>query len=226
MKNNKPKAVIFDLDGVITDSAEFHYRAWKNLADRLGIYFDRKINERLKGVPRMDSLEIILEKDKNAGRFSNREKEALADEKNNEYVSLIKTITPVDILQGISELLYELKEKEIKTAIASASKNAQTIIDRLEINHLFDFIADAGAIKNQKPAPDVFLVSSKSLSVKPEQCVGVEDAAAGITAIKSAGMTAIGIGDKVILKEADMVLEKTADLTFETVMLVYNSVNT
>jgi len=222
MENCGLEAVIFDLDGVITDSAEFHYRAWKNLADRLGIYFDRKINERLKGVPRMDSLEIILEKDSIPGRFSPQEKEELANEKNNEYVTLINTITPEDILPGIAELLHDLKRLKIKTAIASASKNAQIIIDRLEIGHLFDFIADAGAIKNQKPAPDVFLVSAENISAKPAQCVGVEDASAGIIAIKDAGMIAIGIGEEVNLKGADMILAKTADLTFDKIMEVFS----
>jgi len=216
------EAVIFDLDGVITDSAEFHYRAWKNLADRLGIYFDRTINERLKGVPRMDSLEIILEKDSIPGRYSDQEKEALASEKNDEYVSLINTITPLDILPGIPELLYELRDRGIKTAIASASRNAATIIDRLEINHFFDYIADAGAIENQKPAPDVFLVSAENIGTIPARCVGVEDAGAGIIAIKAAGMTAVGIGDEAILKGADLIVAKTADLTFSKILEAYN----
>jgi len=217
MNEKKLEAVIFDLDGVITDSAEFHYQAWKNLADRLGIYFDRKINERLKGVPRMDSLDIILERDSTPERYSQEEKDALAKEKNDEYVVLINTITPSDILPGIMELLLDLKKRKIKTAIASASKNAQTIIDRLEIGYLLDYIADAGAIKNQKPAPDVFLVSAENLSVLPENCVGVEDAGAGIIAIKAAGMTAIGIGEAENLKGADLLLPKTADLTFKRI---------
>jgi len=215
------KAVIFDLDGVITDSAEFHCRAWKNLADRLGIYFDREINERLKGVPRMDSLNIILEKDSVPDRYSDEEKEALTKEKNDEYVTLIKQITPKDLLPGIFELLTELKNRGIKTAIASASKNAQFIVERLEAGHLFNFVADAGAIKNQKPAPDVFLVSAENISVPPSNCVGVEDAAAGIVAINAAGMASIGIGDKEILKGADMILSKTADLTFEKIEEVF-----
>jgi len=222
MEKNKLEAVIFDLDGVITDSAEFHYRAWKSLADRLGIYFDRKINERLKGVPRMDSLEIILEKDSVPDRFSEEEKQALACDKNDEYVTLIKTITPEDVLPGILALLHDLKGRGIKTAIASASKNAPTIVERLEIGHLFDFIADAGAIENQKPAPDVFLVSAENISVPPSGCVGVEDAGAGIVAIKAAGMVAIGIGEKENLKGADLILSKTAELTYERILEAFN----
>jgi len=222
MEKNKLEAVIFDLDGVITDSAEFHYRAWKNLADRLGIYFDRKINERLKGVPRMDSLNIILEKESDPHRFSDEQKEELAKEKNDEYVKLIQTITPEDILPGISDLLNDLKKRGIKTAIASASKNAPIIVERLEVGHLFDYVADAGAIKNQKPAPDVFLVSAENLSAPPSQCVGVEDAGAGIIAIKAAGMIAIGIGEEENLKGADLILPKTADLTCERIQEVYS----
>jgi len=223
MAKNNLEAVIFDLDGVITDSAEFHYRAWKNLADRLGIYFDREINERLKGVPRMDSLEIILEKDSIPNRFSDEEKEALAKEKNDEYVTLIKTITPDDLLPGISELLHDLRKRKIKTAIASASKNAPMIVDRLQVGDLFDFVADAGAIKNQKPAPDVFLVSAKNISVSPENCVGVEDAGAGIVAIKAAGMVAVGIGKEENLKGADLLLASTAELTFARIEEAFNS---
>ena len=225
MSKKELEAVIFDLDGVITDSAEFHYRAWKNLADRLGIYFDREINERLKGVPRMDSLEIILERDSIPDRYSIEEKEALAKEKNDEYVLLINTITPDDILPGISALLSELKDRRIKTAIASASKNAPIIIERLEAGHLFNYIADAGAIANQKPAPDVFLVSAENISVSPDNCVGVEDAGAGIVAIKAAGMTAIGIGKEENLKGADMILPNTAALTYEKILEAYSKVN-
>ena len=222
MEKNKLGAVIFDLDGVITDSAEFHYRAWKSLANRLGIYFDRKINERLKGVPRMDSLEIILEKDSVPDRFSEEEKKALAQEKNDDYVTLINTITPEDMLPGILALLNNLKSRGVKTAIASASKNAPTIVERLEVGHLFDYIADAGAIKNQKPAPDVFLVSAENISVPPACCVGVEDAGAGIVAIKAAGMVAIGIGEEENLEGADLILPNTAALTYERILEAFS----
>jgi len=221
MEKSSLKAVFFDLDGVITDSAEFHYLAWKNLANRLGIHFDRQINERLKGVPRMDSLEIILEKDSVPNRYSDEEKEALAKEKNDEYVTLINTITPKDILPGIHDLLVDLQERGIKTAIASASKNAPLIVERLEVGHLFDYVADAGAVANQKPAPDIFLACSDYLSLSPSNCVGVEDAGAGIVAIKAAGMTAIGIGSPEHLKGADLLLPSTADLTYERIEEAY-----
>ena len=224
MAIDKLEAVIFDLDGVITDSAELHYRAWKNLADRLGIYFDRQINERLKGVPRMESLEIILEKDSIPNRFSDEEKHALAAEKNDEYVKLINTITPDDILPKILELLHELKKSNIKTAIASASRNATTIIKKLGIEHLFDFIVDAAKIENQKPAPDVFLVAAENISVLPSCCVGVEDAGAGIIAIKDAGMIAIGVGKKENLVGADVVIPSTSELTLNLIHEVYSTI--
>ena len=222
MEKNSPKAVIFDLDGVITDSAEFHYLAWKNLANRLGIYFDREINERLKGVARMDSLNIILEKDSVPNRYSEQEKEALATEKNDEYVTLINTITPKDILPGIFDLLTDLKDRGIKTAIASASKNAPLIVERLEVGHLFDYVADAGAVAKQKPAPDIFLACSGYLSISPANCVGVEDAAAGIVAINAAGMTSIGIGSPDNLKGADLLLPSTSVLTYQRIEEAYS----
>ena len=210
---NKIKAVIFDLDGVITDTAEYHYIAWKGLANRLGIDFDRAFNEHLKGISRMESLALILEKDNLTERFSKEEKEALAREKNEAYVALIQDITPRDILPGILDFLQDLKGRGIKTAIASASKNAGSIVEKLEIGHLLDYIADAGQIPNPKPAPDIFLVSAEHLSTPPSLCVGIEDAMAGVEAIKAAKMMAVGIGSRAHLKKADLVLENTAQLT-------------
>ena len=213
MARNKIGAVIFDLDGVITDTAEYHYIAWKNLANKLGIDFDRAFNENLKGISRMGSLELILEKGNMTERFSKEEKNALAKEKNEAYLTLIQGITPKDILPGILDFMHELKEQGIKTAIASASKNAQVIVEKLEIGHLLDYIADAGSIPNPKPAPDIFLVSAEALSTPPSLCVGIEDAMAGVEAIKAANMMAVGIGAWEHLKAADLVLEQTAQLS-------------
>ena len=213
MKKHNMKAVIFDLDGVITDTAEYHYIAWKNLANRLGIDFDRAFNENLKGISRLESLDLILEKDNMANRFSQEEKEAFAREKNEEYVALIQDITPRDILPGILDFMQELKRHDIKMAIASASKNAPAILEKLEIIHFLDYIADAGSIPNPKPAPDIFLVSAEALSTPPAQCVGIEDAIAGVEAIKAAKMMAVGIGAWAHLNKADLVLENTAQLS-------------
>lgn len=208
------KAVLFDLDGVITDSAQYHYQAWKMLADRLNIPFDEAYNEKLKGVSRMNSLHLIL---RNGGRedsYSQEEKDALADEKNNNYKELIKQITPNDILPGIKELLIELKDHNVKTCVCSVSKNAFFIIDKLGLNGYFDHITDAARIKNAKPDSDIFAIGAYVLGAKPEECVGIEDAKAGIEAIQKAGIKAVGVGTPEQMKDADLVLGSTGELNY------------
>lgn len=197
------EAFIFDLDGVITDTAEHHYLAWKMLADRLGVPFDREQNERLKGVSRMESLELILEG--SSLTFSDAEKTALTDRKNADYLELIASITPKDVLPGVPELFDALKQKKIRIGLASASKNATFVVDRLGMLGQFDYIADAAKIPRGKPAPDIFLDVAKAFSLPSSACIGVEDAAAGVDAIKSAGMFAVGIGEISVLAKADIV---------------------
>jgi beta-phosphoglucomutase len=211
------KAVIFDLDGVITDTAEFHYIAWKQLAEKIGISFDREFNEKLKGVSRIDSLELILAKENRQNEFSKEEKEILATEKNDHYVELIKKITPNDILEGIEEFLEELIENKIKIAMASASKNAFAVTKSLGVLSYFDHIVDARTVEKSKPDPEVFIKAAKAVEVEPKYCIGIEDAAAGVDAIKAAGMYAIGVGDEEVLKEADMVVSSTRLLNMELV---------
>ncbi len=208
------KAVLFDLDGVITDSAQYHYQAWKMLADRLNIPFDEAYNEKLKGVSRMDSLNLILRNGGKEESYSQEEKDALADEKNNNYKELIKQITPDDILPGIKELLIELKDHNVKACVCSVSKNAFFIIDKLGLNGYFDHITDAAKIKNAKPDSDIFAIGAYVLGAKPEECVGIEDAKAGIEAIKKAGIKAVGVGTPEQMKEADLVLESTGKLNY------------
>ena len=212
-KNKMIKAVIFDLDGVITDSAKYHYKAWKRLADKLGIPFDEEYNEKLKGVSRLESLDLILENGPGKGFYTKEEKIAFAEEKNDYYKELISTMTPADILPGIHRFLEELKANHIKTAIASVSRNAFYIIDRLELNDYFDYIVDASTIKNAKPHPDVFLAAAKAIGVKPEDCVAIEDAKAGIMAIKAANMKAIGVGTYEQMQGADIILKGTEELS-------------
>lgn len=214
-KNNMLKAVLFDLDGVITDSARYHYLAWKELADELNISFDEEYNEKLKGVSRMESLELILINGNRQNDFTLEEKLALADKKNENYKELIKQITPKDVLPGIKELLIGLKDRNIKTGVASVSKNAFTIIDRLQLNGYFDHIVDAGKVKNAKPYPDVFVIGAYTLGANPEECIGIEDAKAGIEAIQRAGMKAIGVGTKDQMKYADLILPGTGELNVE-----------
>jgi beta-phosphoglucomutase len=209
------KAVIFDLDGVITDTAEFHYIAWKQLAEKIGISFDREFNEKLKGVSRIDSLELILAKENRQNEFSEEEKELLTTEKNDHYVRLIKEITPKELLEGIREFLDELKENNIKIAMASASKNAFSVTESLGVLSYFDYIVDAKTVEKSKPDPEVFIKAAEAIGIEPKYCIGIEDAAAGIVAIKAAGMYAIGVGDEEVLKEADIVVSSTRLLNME-----------
>lgn len=214
-KSKMLKAVIFDLDGVVTDSAKYHYLAWKELADELGIDFDEQYNEKLKGVSRMESLELILENKNLQNSYTPEEKMAMAEKKNDNYVKLIQQITPDDILPGIKEFIEQLKQEDIKTAIASVSKNAFFIIDRLQMNDSFDHIVDAAKVTKAKPFPDLFLAAAKAVGAEPEECIGIEDAKAGIEAIKRANMKAVGVGTAEQMAEADLILSSTKELDLE-----------
>jgi beta-phosphoglucomutase len=210
----KIEAFIFDLDGVITDTAEYHFEAWKKLAQLIGIKIDRTFNEQLKGVSRMESLERILLFGNKQHEFTYEEKVKLATIKNEYYKELIKNITPADILPGINEILEELKSNQIKIGLASASKNAFDVIDRLGIAQYFDYIIDAATVKHGKPNPEIFMRVADVLNVPYANCVGVEDATVGIEAIKSAGMFAVGIGDESTLSKADLVFPHTKYMDF------------
>ena len=198
------KLAIFDLDGVIVDTAKYHYIAWKELADKLGIEFTHDHNERLKGVSRVRSLEILLEIGGMENKFSPEEKEKMAAEKNKRYVEYISKLRKDEILQGSRELLMELRKKGIKTGLGSASKNARQVLDSLEITDLFDVIIDGTNTSNAKPDPEVFILGAKALGVDPADCVVFEDAQAGIEAAINAGMTAIGVGSKDNLSGASL----------------------
>jgi alpha,alpha-trehalose phosphorylase len=205
------ECVVFDLDGVLTDTAELHYRAWKRLAEEEGLAFDRAVNERLRGVSRLNSLEIIL---RHAGAdFSETKKEELATRKNGYYRELISTLTPADLLPGIAQLLPRLKEIGIRTALASASHNAPEIVQRLDIGRFLDLVVDPGNVVKGKPDPEIFFQAAEGLGVPYENCAGVEDAEVGIQAIRAARMFAVGIGSGLV--EADWVLPDTKGLTVE-----------
>lgn len=212
------KAVLFDLDGVITDTAKYHYLAWKELADELAIPFDREYNEKLKGVSRMESLELILKRSEHPEKYTEEEKQEFARKKNLAYRKLIEQITPEDILPGIEKFIQELKDAGIKTALASSSKNAVTIIERLGMVEQFDFIADAGKAKNAKPYPDLFLMCAQGLDLPTQECIGVEDARAGITAIHRAGMKAVGVGTDSEMEEADLKVTDTSQLELKEIL--------
>jgi beta-phosphoglucomutase len=197
-------AVVFDLDGVLTDTARYHYLAWKRLADSLGIHFDEAANEHLKGIDRMGSLNLIL--GDGAGAYSPEKKIALADKKNDHYRQLIATMTEADLLPGARDALLLVKASGLKTGLASVSKNAMTVVEALGIVDLLDDIVDAATITHGKPHPEIFLTAAAHLGVPPARCLGVEDAIAGVRAIKAAGMVALGVGDPAVLTEADMVI--------------------
>ena len=187
------KAVIFDLDGVICFTDKYHYQAWKALADQLGIYFDEQINNRLRGVSRMASLDIILERAQRA--YSQEEKEAFASEKNALYVELLQQMSPADLSGEVKETLDALRAAGYKLAIGSSSKNTKLILSRLGLGDFFDAISDGTNITHSKPDPEVFLKAAEMLSLPPEECLVVEDAKAGIQAAYAGGFRSAGIGE-------------------------------
>ncbi|MCM1991042.1 beta-phosphoglucomutase [Oceanirhabdus seepicola] len=206
-------ACIFDLDGVICDTAKYHYLAWKRLSNELGFDFSIEDNERLKGVSRMDSLNILLEIGEKS--LDEETKLELAAKKNSWYVEYISVMKQDEILPGVKDFILNLKENNIKIALGSASKNSMRILKALDIVDLFDCIVDGNRITKAKPSPEVFLKGAEELEVSPEKCVVFEDAAAGVEGAKNANMFAIGVGDASILKKADKIISGFENLTLE-----------
>lgn len=207
----KLKGLIFDLDGVIVFTDQFHYQAWKKVADALGVYFDAEINNRLRGVSRMDSLEIILERYDGAP-LSQEEKVLLAEKKNGIYRKLLETMTPSDVTQEARETLTALRDRGYRLAVGSSSKNAKYILERVNLTDAFDAVSDGTNITRSKPDPEVFLKAADFLGLLPEECMVVEDADAGIEAAKAGGMCAAGIGSAAGCKKADERLQTFSDL--------------
>ena len=203
-KNNMIKASIFDLDGVLVDTAKYHLLAWKRLTDQLGIDFTEKDNERLKGVSRSDSLEIIL----NLGGLKNDValKAEYTNLKNSWYLDYIDKMTPDEILPGSLEFINELKGAGIKTALGSASRNTFLILKKVGMEKLFDAVADGNIVKKAKPDPEVFLVAARMMNIEPMQCIVFEDAVAGVRAALNAGMLCVGVGSPEVLTEAHAVI--------------------
>jgi beta-phosphoglucomutase len=210
-----PKAIIFDLDGVLTDTSEYHFQAWKHLADDEGIPFTREENDaHLRGVGRRESLAYIIR-----GRsYSEEQIQEMMERKNRYYTKLIEGMTPADLIPGGRALLEEIRKRGIKSAVASASKNCLTVLQRLEIVDLFDGIADGYCVVNSKPAPDIFVYAAGEVGVYAPDCLGVEDADAGVEAIKNAGMRALGIGPRERFHRADAVLPSLEHLTLDQVL--------
>ena len=190
---SKYKGIIFDLDGVICFTDKYHYQAWKMLADRLNIYFDEEINNRLRGVSRMESLEIILER--STEKFTQEEKLALATEKNEQYVKLLAGMSTEDLSEEVKSTLEALRAKGYLLAIGSSSKNAKAILQRLGLEDFFDAISDGTNITKSKPDPEVFLKAAEYLKLQPGECLVVEDAKAGIEAAVSGGFDSAGLGE-------------------------------
>lgn len=217
-----PKAFIYDLDGVITDTAEFHFLAWKKLAEEIEITIDRHFNEQLKGINRMDSLERILQLDVSERTFSDVEKMILATRKNEYYLELIESINPSHVLPGIEALLEQNKKEQMKIALGSASNNAPAILNKLKLTHYFDYVVDASKVKKGKPDPETFATAAVALGVSPEECIGIEDSAAGIDSINGANMFSVGVGDAQHLANADYLVPDTSQLIYENIIAHYN----
>jgi beta-phosphoglucomutase len=203
-------SVIFDLDGVLADTAELHYRSWQRLATRLGIPFDRSVNDRMRGVSRPESLAILLRGHET--RFSAADQEGFLVEKNDAYLELVNQMTPADLLPGARPLLEALRAAGARISLASSSRNAAPVLERLGVAVLFDAVVDANTAARSKPDPQVFLLAAERLGVSPAGCVVIEDGAVGVAAARAAGMRVIGIGPAERLTGADRVVATMAEI--------------
>lgn len=207
------KAVIFDLDGVIVDTAHYHFLAWQRLGKELGVDLTEEVNERLKGVSRMQSLQIILDMGKI--NLTKDRKVSLADRKNEWFVEFVEAMKPTEIFPGVKDLIKAMKKKGIKIGLASSSRNAPRVVELLGIGKLFDVVVDGNMIIDTKPDPEIFLLAAQKLDIKPHDCVVFEDAEAGVEAAIRAGMKCVGVGSSEVLGKANRVVEKTADFKLD-----------
>ncbi|MBF8438189.1 beta-phosphoglucomutase [Halanaerobiaceae bacterium Z-7014] len=208
------KGIIFDLDGVITETSEYHYQSWQRMADEEGLDFNREVNEKLRGVSRRRSLEIILD-DK---ELTEQEMNKLMDKKNGYYQEYLKDMDENDMLPGAMDLINTSLEKGFKLAIASSSKNAKTVISALKIGDLFETISDGFSVDNPKPAPDLFLFTAEKLELSPEECIVFEDAKAGIDAAQAANMLSVGIGPEERVGHADFRFDTVKEVELEKIL--------
>ena len=208
------KGFIFDLDGVITDTAEYHYKSWQSLADEEGLFFNREINEQLRGVSRMDSLEIILD----GKELPEKTKKEWTDRKNSYHQEYLEEITKENILDDMEAKLNNLKKRGYKIAVASSSRNARKVLKNLQISDMFDTISDGNSVENAKPAPDLFLHTAEKLDLKPEECVVLEDAESGVEAALAAEMKAVGVGPQERVGKAHLVYETVDAVDIEEII--------
>lgn len=211
-KNNmKIKGFLFDLDGVIVDTAVYHYKAWKRMANELGFDINEEFNETLKGISRMDSIEAILKHGNK--EISEQEKLRLATKKNEWYLEFVEQMTEQEILPGVKDFFQKFKALDIKCALGSASKNAPKILKKIGLIDEFDAIVDGNSVTKSKPDPEVFITGAAALGLKNEECVVFEDAVAGIEAAQRANMKTVGFGDKDVLSKADLVFKTFTEFT-------------
>lgn len=216
------KGFVFDLDGVITDTSVFHSQAWHQVADKVGAPWSKELEDGLKGISRMDSLEMILKAGNLQDKYTDDQKVDLATEKNTNYLKLVDQMTPANILPGIKEFLDEIKDGGYLLSLASASKNAPKVLQKLNLTDYFPKIVDPKSLSKGKPDPEIYVKGADLIDLKPEQCIGVEDAAAGVESINAAGETSIGIGDKTILKDADINFADTSEMTLANIKAQMN----
>ncbi len=210
------RAAIFDLDGVLTDTAVAHYRAWKLMADEISVPFDEAANEALKGVDRMASLDIILKGGQR--QMSPADRQVLADRKNAYYLELIQHFGPQDLFPGARAVLEAGRAAGLKLALASASRNARLLVERLGVAALFDHVVDAATVTRGKPDPEIYLRAAEALGLDPGACIGLEDAQAGIAGLRAANIYAVGVGDPAVLNLADAVVGRIGAFQWERVL--------
>jgi len=210
------QGVIFDLDGVLVTTDELHYQSWQQITAAEGIYFDRAINHRLRGISRMESLEIVLERSLRA--YTPQEKTALADRKNAIFRQLLQNLTPADLLPGALEMVTALRRRGLKTAVASSSRNTAQIMDQLDLWRHFDGVVDGNDITRSKPDPEVFLLAAQRLGLPPEDCLVIEDAVAGVESARRAGMAVFGVGTPQTLPGVSRLAADLAHVTVEELL--------
>lgn len=215
MKFEDLKGFAFDLDGVIADTARFHGQAWHQLADKVGTEWTPELADSLKGVSRMDSLELILKAGGHENDYTQEEKEALATEKNDNYIKLVETLTPADILPGMKNLLDELKDNGYHIVLASASKNAPKVLKYLQITDYFEGIVDPAKLSHGKPDPEIYSEAAKLMNLPANQVAGLEDAQAGVESINRAGEVSIGLGAS--LKDAAVKFDDTSEVSLAAI---------
>ncbi len=214
----KTKAIIFDLDGIITDTERYHYLSWQRVAQSRGLHLTEKEHASLKGRSREDCLDLILHINGAEGMFDDREKALLCKEKNEIYLEYIDSLTADNIMPGVKELIKDAKQKGLKLAVASVSKNASRVLRALKLWDMFDYVADVTKVSRPKPDPEIFSVCAQKLGVEPRLCVGIEDSQAGIEAIFYAGMRSVGVGVQVVSRRPDIELSSTVELSLDIII--------